>query len=359
MTQPQQIPAQGNPTALPADGKYPGVYRGTVVQRDDRPVAQGGQSAKPIGDDQGPQGRVRVSVPQVYGPDLQVEDMPWAEVAYPYGGGPDPDGRISGHVWIPQIGTTVFVAFEHGDPQHPVVVGQWYGRKNDQTEMPREALGTVSRPPYDTERERTGAGYPDIYIFKPPGQKDKTGERQMAMCIRFIDDKRVDIMLDEDNFIEIDGYGSPKEVYQDLRPPMIRIVSRNRRVAVVSEYDDPKAILLLAQQGGIWMEAEKDIVMLSRAGNIGRCAGIRPSDVLAKIAEAEAAGLPVRLKLEEALALGSFGVPDPDEGGNIVDCNTQRRIDKSNVALNHQSGKITAAGSVGGCYYHAPLGGHC
>lgn len=355
----QGLPATGNPTTLPPEGKYPGVYRGVVVQRDDRPVAQGGDCAKPIGDDKGPMGRVRVSVPQVYGPDLQVDDMPWAEVAYPYGGGPDPDKRLSGHVWIPQIGTTVWVAFEMGDPQHPVVMGQLYGRKDDKVEIPREALGTVSREPYETERERTGAAYPDIYIFKPPGQKDKTGERQMAMCIRFIDDKRIDIVLDENNVIELDGYGSPNEPYQDLRPPMIRVWSKDRRVAIISEYADPKAIMLLSQAGGIYMEAEKDILMVSREGNIGRVAGIRPVDVYKKIAEAEEAGLPPRLKLEEALAIGSFGVPNAAEGGNIVDCDTEKRIDKSNDGITHQGPKITAAGSVGGCYYHAPLGGHC
>ena len=54
--------------------------------------------------------------------DDQVESH-WATLAMP-GAGPD-----YGLVWIPQVGDSVIVAFEHGDIQYPVVLGgMWNGK---------------------------------------------------------------------------------------------------------------------------------------------------------------------------------------------------------------------------------------
>lgn len=264
-----RAPNSGCPTVLPADGKFPGLYRGVVVQNDDRPESEGGHSKKPLGDDNGPLGRVRVLVEQVYG-SIQPDDCPWAEVSYPFGGGPSGDDALLGGVfWVPRVGTTVWVMFEHGDPQRPVVIGSWFGKADDTVEVPSEAIDR-SRPPYSKEEDRSEVTYPDIFIMKPPGRVED--KQKLAMCIRFVDDKRVDIIFDENNWIEIDGGGSPQETLSQFRDPMIRI-NADRKVGVYTSSTDPHAITLLADHGGIHIEAEKNITTVSRAGTIYRVAG--------------------------------------------------------------------------------------
>ncbi|HEY8550346.1 MAG TPA: phage baseplate assembly protein V [Vicinamibacterales bacterium] len=58
-------------------------------------------------------GRVQVRLPFIDDADL----APWARVAVPMA------GPASGHYFIPNIGDEVLVAFEHGDPSVPYVIG--------------------------------------------------------------------------------------------------------------------------------------------------------------------------------------------------------------------------------------------
>jgi uncharacterized protein involved in type VI secretion and phage assembly len=64
-------------------------------------------------------GRVRVKIPSL--PDIE----PWAPVCAPFAG--------SGYgLWcMPQVGDTVIVAFEHGDPMWPVVIGSIWNQTGD------------------------------------------------------------------------------------------------------------------------------------------------------------------------------------------------------------------------------------
>lgn len=87
-------------TVLPTDltrhaGKFYGKYSGQAVEVDDPERL----------------GRVKVSVPSVYGPDLQV----WARPCFP-----------PGHFFVPPPGAAVWVEFEAGDPSYPLWVGTWY-----------------------------------------------------------------------------------------------------------------------------------------------------------------------------------------------------------------------------------------
>jgi uncharacterized protein involved in type VI secretion and phage assembly len=70
-------------------------------------------------DDPDKRGRVKLKFPWL---DDQVESF-WAPIAMP-GAGPD-----YGLVYVPQVGDSVVVAFEHGDVQYPYVLGGlWNGK---------------------------------------------------------------------------------------------------------------------------------------------------------------------------------------------------------------------------------------
>lgn len=89
---------------------YKAFYRGTVVDNDD-PMKMG---------------RVRVRVPQIYGAEVQKDDsiyvpsysIPWASSAIMTGA-----GNNTGAYLIPNIGDTVLITFEGGDPNLPLYFG--------------------------------------------------------------------------------------------------------------------------------------------------------------------------------------------------------------------------------------------
>ncbi|BDV31546.1 phage baseplate assembly protein V [Microbacterium terricola] len=64
-------------------------------------------------------GRVQVSIPSL--PDIE----PWAPVCAPFA------GEGYGLWCMPQVGDTVIVAFEHGDPALPIVIGSIWSSSGD------------------------------------------------------------------------------------------------------------------------------------------------------------------------------------------------------------------------------------
>jgi uncharacterized protein involved in type VI secretion and phage assembly len=65
-------------------------------------------------------GRVRVCVPQLFDDD----QTDWATPCVPYA----PSGH--GFFSMPEIGDTVWVEFEAGDPSHPIWTGGWWSQGN-------------------------------------------------------------------------------------------------------------------------------------------------------------------------------------------------------------------------------------
>lgn len=195
---------------------FPGLYRGLVKQNDDRPTSQGGKAE----DTFGPLGRLRVLVPTVHGPDVQDDDLPWAWPCFPWGGIME-DGISQGMVAIPDVGAQVFVMFEQGDPQSPVWVGTCYGapeRNSNQTELPRSIR---------TKDSRTSTEYPEMRVIQGKGAENTS----QSMMIRFVGDKRIDIYLDEDNYIELDSAGGGGQDAQ------IRVHSKDYKVKVDSDVE--------------------------------------------------------------------------------------------------------------------------
>ena len=106
----------------------PGLYRGKVESIDDPDRL----------------GRVRVRVYAVHGDDHRTPDsaLPWCEVAEQGGGGYD-----FGSYDPPPVGSAVFVGFEGGDPEFPIVLGTWRGVPKRNDENPNVFLTKGGKPP--------------------------------------------------------------------------------------------------------------------------------------------------------------------------------------------------------------------
>lgn len=145
--------------------KYPGVYRGIVEYIND-PLEMH---------------RVKVRVPTLHKTKDQISTpaLPWAFIAAPFGGA----GGF-GSVWVPPVGSTVWVMFEHGDINNPIVIGAVYGIPAKAQEMGRvNALpkGIISMSSDENEPWKTTPGVelpeesqrranmaPENYVEKTP-----------------------------------------------------------------------------------------------------------------------------------------------------------------------------------------------
>jgi hypothetical protein len=89
------------PDQVPSAHRFWGKWPGLVVQ----PIDPEGR------------GRLMVSVPDVFGPNVTS----WALPCLPYG------GLSMGMFVVPAIGANVWVEFLHGNPDRPIWTGFWYG----------------------------------------------------------------------------------------------------------------------------------------------------------------------------------------------------------------------------------------
>ena len=76
-------------------GKYYGKYSADVTNNEDELQ----------------QGRIKVTIPSMFGPDMEVTARPCFSTA---------------HFYVPPVGAKVWIEFEGGDPQYPLYVGVWY-----------------------------------------------------------------------------------------------------------------------------------------------------------------------------------------------------------------------------------------
>jgi hypothetical protein len=132
-------------------GKFYGKYSGEVTKNDTDPDNMG---------------RIAVTVPSVFGIDVEVIARP----CLPYG-----------HFFIPEVGTKVWIEFESGDPDCPLWVGTWYPKG---TTPPAAAIS-----PPDNRVIQTASGH-TIEIM------DKAGE------------EKITIKHKDNAFITIDKKGS-------------------------------------------------------------------------------------------------------------------------------------------------------
>ncbi|HVY62926.1 MAG TPA: phage baseplate assembly protein V [Planctomycetota bacterium] len=133
---------------------------------------------------------------QVYFPWLQNKSdpnliNPWARVAMPNAGGG------AGFYTIPQIGDEVIVGFEHGDPQHPYVVGSlWNGASK------------IPAPKTDSDSKDCKCHHPGAPTHKTPDlgpdsiSGDKGGNKEYFWRSRsgnmiILDDKEGTVRIEE------------------------------------------------------------------------------------------------------------------------------------------------------------------
>jgi hypothetical protein len=131
-------------------GKFYGKYSGEVISNEDPQQ----------------QGRMVVTVPPVFGAELEV----WARPCLPFG-----------HFYVPAVGAKVWIEFEAGDPDYPLWVGVWY----PQNTIPAEAAVT----PPDNRVIQTPSGHTIALL-------DRDGE------------EKITIKHKDNSFISIDQNGS-------------------------------------------------------------------------------------------------------------------------------------------------------
>lgn len=122
--------------------KYYGKYRGTVADRDDPETLD----------------RVKCYVPEVLGHGFSSD---WATICTPAGGMYD-----YGQVVVPPKGAGVFVEFEAGDVNRPLVTGYWYSKPKGESEVPKHARGLM-----DETDETKGTIKGETIPFKPPAEE--------------------------------------------------------------------------------------------------------------------------------------------------------------------------------------------
>ena len=88
------------------------------------------------------QGRIKAKVPEVFGTD----ESGWALPCLAFG------GSQMGLFVLPDVGSGVWIEFEHGDPSFPIWVGSWFGSKAD---MPSQLMS----PPYKKTMIMTKSGH--------------------------------------------------------------------------------------------------------------------------------------------------------------------------------------------------------
>lgn len=127
-----------------AGGSYPDRYRAYV--RDDN--------------DPDKEGRVRCYCPSVMGHDSDNAEgwLGWAVVSYAHA--PDASGVAYGVVDVPRNGTPVWLEFEQGRPDFPVVVGAWLDKDAAPVALPKHAIGQADAATDGQDRSVGGITVP-------------------------------------------------------------------------------------------------------------------------------------------------------------------------------------------------------
>jgi len=195
----------GPQTGPYAPKRWWGRYRGIVADNDDPRRL----------------GRVKVRLPEVLGRDMTTD---WASTGPSYGGLPE-----TGHFQGLPVGTAVFVEFESGDVNRPLVTGTWWAH-------PKNAS---PEPPALTRSEGRTCYKDDPSVGAPKG---------------------------EDGFVDAAGASqcqpaSPLLVHGGPQYPHNQVL-KTKNNGITVEVDDtpgrPRVQIYLGQNIGSWLELDQD-----------------------------------------------------------------------------------------------------
>lgn len=178
------------PTVETKDGTvFPGVWLGKVVKLDDA------DRSKRVG-------KLKVKIPDVYGEDIDTEDLPWAYPLFP--SGINTQGR-AGFFLMPPKDALVGILFERGDPQSPRWIGGWTQK------------GRIPYPFTHSEGDK----FPNISAWRGVD----------GMMIRFVQGERLEIFpgesgeFDEEGNFQSDGEHGPWDsfIIFDKKRKVVRV----------------------------------------------------------------------------------------------------------------------------------------
>jgi hypothetical protein len=129
--------------------RFFGKYRGQVADRND-PLKMK---------------RVKCFVPEIFGNEIFSD---WATIMTPVGGIYD-----YGLVAIPPLNAGVWVEFEAGDVNRPIVTGYWYSMPDGESEVPKHARGL----PDETDETKGSVEGETIPFLPPPEEGQEPAER--------------------------------------------------------------------------------------------------------------------------------------------------------------------------------------
>lgn len=132
--------------------------------------------------------RYRVRVFAVHDDEIPVENLPWAELLCHA-------GRDWGNVPHYEVDDLVFVLFEGGDREHPVILGGWLTAPKGVSQLPSEQTGA-----YATDRRR--------WVWKDRvGNLIEVSEKEGAKRVRLVSGGAELKVSQEDNSFRVSATG--------------------------------------------------------------------------------------------------------------------------------------------------------
>jgi hypothetical protein len=191
-----------NPSTQGDGGEYFGRYRAFV-----RDVS-----------DPEKKGRVRCFCPAVMGENDSTRTwLGWAEVSHSFGTKVEGD---SGMLNVPEVGTPVWLEFQQGSPDFPVVVGAiTTGTDETNTSVPRLGTGHVNGDDHGTDRVDDGITVPGSSCAPvyPHNRVLKTASGHIVEVDETPGAKRIRVQHPSGTFVEMTEPGSfVKQVIGDL-----------------------------------------------------------------------------------------------------------------------------------------------